>query len=58
LGGGAGHLRRAILLIAAALLVVSLVLVRADVLPGWWLPISSAILLAALLFDRRSSPNS
>ena len=33
-------------------LVVSLVLVTANVLPGWWLLCNSAILLAALVFER------
>jgi hypothetical protein len=35
-------------------LVVSLLLVRASVLPAWWLLFNSAILAAALLFERSS----
>jgi hypothetical protein len=34
-------------------LLVSLLLVAAGVAPGWWLLINAAILLAALLFERR-----
>jgi hypothetical protein len=34
-------------------LVVSLLLVRAGVAPGWWLLLNSGVLLVALLFERR-----
>jgi hypothetical protein len=41
------------LLATAVLLVVSLALVSASILPGWWLLFNSAVLAAALLFERR-----
>jgi hypothetical protein len=47
------HLRRALLLAVAVALVVSLVLVASNVLPGWWLLFNSAVLGLALLFERR-----
>lgn len=34
-------------------LVISLLLVRGGVVPGWWLLVNSAIVAAALLFERR-----
>jgi len=37
----------------AVALVVSLVLVASNVLPGWWLLFNSAVLGLALLFERR-----
>jgi hypothetical protein len=46
-------LRRALLLAVAAALVVSLVLVASNVLPGWWLLFNSTVLGLALLFERR-----
>ena len=46
-------LRRWLLLICAAALVVSMVLVSTGVAPAWWLLINSAIALAALAFERR-----
>ena len=41
------------LLAVVAMLVLSLVLVTRGVVPGWSLLINAAILLAALLFERR-----
>jgi hypothetical protein len=46
------NLRRALLLIAALALVAALLLVANRVAPAWWLLVQSAILLAALLFER------
>jgi hypothetical protein len=39
----------------AVALVVSLVLVASNVLPGWWLLCNSAALGLALAFERRGS---
>jgi hypothetical protein len=47
------NLRRAVLLALLVALVVSMVLVNAGVAPGWWLLINAAIVLAALVFERR-----
>ena len=46
-------MRRALLLAVALGLVVSLVLVASNVLPGWWLLFNSVVLGLALLFERR-----
>jgi hypothetical protein len=46
-------LRSWLLLGVAVALVVSLMLVRQGVAPGWWLLINSAVLAAALVFERR-----
>jgi hypothetical protein len=46
-------LRSGLLLAVGVLLVVSLVLVGANLLPGWWLLFNSAVLAAALVFERR-----
>jgi hypothetical protein len=40
-------------LAVAVALVVSLVLVASNVLPGWWLLFNSTVLGLALLFERR-----
>jgi hypothetical protein len=40
-------------LLTALTLVTSLVLVNAGVAPAWWLLVNAAVVLAALLFERR-----
>ena len=47
------NLRQAVLLVAAVALVISLVLVSTGVAPAWWLLCNSAVVLAALVFERR-----
>jgi hypothetical protein len=42
-----------VLLAVALGLVVSLVLVASNLLPGWWLLFNSSVLGLALLFERR-----
>jgi hypothetical protein len=41
-----------VLLAAAVVLVISMLLVNAGVLSGWWLLINAGIVAAALLFER------
>ena len=38
---------------AAVALVLSLLMVSAGILPGWWVLINAAIVLGAVLFERR-----
>jgi hypothetical protein len=47
------NLRRGLLLACAVLLVLSLQLVAAGRLPGWWLLANAGLVGAALLFERR-----
>ncbi len=46
-------LRKGVLLVVMLLLVVSLVLVNAGRLSGWWLLINAGIVGAAVVFERR-----
>ena len=46
-------MRKWLLLICSVTLVISIVLVSVSGLPAWWLLINSAIVLAALVFERR-----
>jgi hypothetical protein len=45
-------LRRAVLLVTAVVLVLSMVLVSKGVVSGWWLLVNAAIVAAALVFER------